>query len=106
MKKLILIASLTLSSYGSSETVKGYKIDPENCLAALSIVKDSPGSHEAYSLVIEVEMNIFNSLTDYPDFSLIESQKISMNSLGDEVKEIVLSCEKMYKKFSPLWKQQ
>jgi hypothetical protein len=99
MKKLMLIASLTLSAYASSETVKGYKIDPENCLAALSIVKDSPGLQKFYLLALDVEMNIFNSLTDYPDFSLIDSQKMSMNSLGDEVvTEIMLSCAEMYGK--------
>ena len=67
----------------SSETVKGYKIDPENCLAALSIVKDSPGLQKFYLLALDVEMNIFNSLTDYPDFSLIDSQKMTDVRLTD-----------------------
>jgi hypothetical protein len=99
MKKITLLLSLTLSGYMVSETVKGYEIDPINCISALSIGRDAAsdtGDNQLLSMLTNVQNNIYNLLPDFPKYSLIQSKKRSMKSLGTGSTEIMLSCVEKY----------
>ena len=99
MKKLILIISLISSGYLASETVKGYEIEPINCIAALSIGRDAAsdtGNNQLLRMLTDVQNNIYNLLPDFPKYSLIQSKKRSMKSLGTGSTEIMLSCVEKY----------
>ncbi|MDB9813612.1 hypothetical protein OAC45_04020 [Gammaproteobacteria bacterium] len=99
MKKITLLLSLTLSGYMVSETVKGYEIDPINCISALSIGRDAAsdtGNNQLLSMLTNVQNNIYNLLPDFPKYSLIQSKKRSMKSLGTGSTEIMLSCVEKY----------
>jgi hypothetical protein len=99
MRKITLLLSLTLSGYMVSETVKGYEIDPINCISALSIGRDAAsdtGNNQLLSMLTNVQNNIYNLLPDFPKYSLIQSKKRSMKSLGTGSTEIMLSCVEKY----------
>tara|TARA_B100000963_G_C22121898_1_gene449411 strand:+ start:182 stop:496 length:315 start_codon:yes stop_codon:yes gene_type:complete len=99
MKKLILIIGLISSGYVTSETVRGYEIEPINCIAALSIGRDAAsdtGNNQLLRMLTDVQNNIYNLLPDFPKYSLIQSKKRSMNSLGTGATEIMLSCIDKY----------
>ena len=99
MKKLILIVSMTLSGYMMSESVRGYEIEPINCIAALSIGRDAAsdtGNNQLLKMLTGVQNNIYNLLPDFPKYSLIQSKKKSMDSLGTGATEIMVSCVEKY----------
>tara|TARA_B100000674_G_C37224738_1_gene638585 strand:+ start:127 stop:441 length:315 start_codon:yes stop_codon:yes gene_type:complete len=99
MSKLILIISLISSVYLASETVRGYEIEPINCIAALSIGRDAAsdtGNNQLLRMLTDVQNNIYNLLPDFPKYSLIQSKKSSMNSLGNGATDIMLSCIEKY----------
>ena len=99
LKKFILIISLITSGYLVSETVKGYEIEPINCIAALSIGRDAAsdtGNNQLLRMLTDVQNNIYNLLPDFPKYSLIQSKKRSMNSLGTGATEIMVSCVEKY----------
>ena len=99
MSKLILIISLISSVYLASETVRGYEIEPINCIAALRIGRDAAsdtGNNQLLRMLTDVQNNIYNLLPDFPKYSLIQSKKSSMNSLGNGATDIMLSCIEKY----------
>jgi len=99
MKKLVLIISLISTGYLFSESVRGYEIEPINCIAALSIGRDAAsdvGNNQLLRILTDVQNNIYNLLPDFPKYSLIQSKKNSMNSLGNGATDIMLSCIEKY----------
>ena len=95
----MLIAGLTLSGYMVSESVRGYEIEPMNCLAALSIGRDAAsktGNNQLLRMLTDVQNNIYNLLPGFPKYSQIQSKKKSMNSLGTGATEIMVSCVEKY----------
>ena len=99
MRKLVLIISLISTGYLFSESVRGYEIEPINCIAALSIGRDAAsdvGNNQLLRILTDVQNNIYNLLPDFPKYSLIQSKKSSMNSLGTGATDIMLSCIEKY----------
>ena len=99
MKKLVLIISLIYTSYSFNESIKGYEIEPINCIASLSIGRDAAsdiGNNQLLRTLTEVQNNIYNLLPDFPKYSLIKSKKSSMSALGTGATEIMLSCIEKY----------
>ena len=99
MRKLVLIISLISTGYLFSESVRGYEIEPINCIAALSIGRDAAsdvGNNQLLRILTDVQNNIYNLLPDFPKYSLIQSKKNSMNSLGNGATDIMLSCIEKY----------
>ena len=101
MKKFIMIICFSFCCFSNAdaETVKGYEIEPLNCIAALSIGRDvasSTGNNQLLRTLTEVQNNIYNSLKEWPKYSLIQARKDSMLKLGTGATEIMLSCINRY----------
>ena len=99
MKKFIMIICFSFCCFSNVETVKSYEIEPLNCIAALSIGRDvasSTGNNQLLRTLTEVQNNIYNSLKEWPKYSLIQARKDSMLKLGTGATEIMLSCINRY----------
>ena len=100
MKKLIIIIAFTFSIGARSESIEDYKIEPINCIAALSWCRDYAEYHGEKNLMRQctnVQNNIYLKLPGFPEYSLIENKKRLMSEFNAEKQaEIMFACINKY----------
>ena len=98
MKKLtLLLAGLIIGSNVWAEIINGFQIEPINCIAALSIGRDSAeieGNNELLRFLTDVQNNIYVLLPDLPKYDLILSKKTAIIETwsGAFPTELIAAC--------------
>ena len=102
MRKLtLLLVGLIIGSNVWAEIINGFEIEPINCIAALSIGRDSAeieGNNALLRFLTDVQNNIYALLPDLPKYDLILSKKTAIIETwsGAFPTELVVACVAEY----------